>query len=165
MSAPAAVAISCTLLQPFRMDDVMPEVMPRSMFLLLLGAVLFTGCDASQNVSDQDVYLLPIEELTPMLADDGRDLRLIDVRGNQAYRAGHIPGAVNVPLPDLRAQHPLLGKADAYVVYAGGPMDPLSLAAAKKLIRLRYAPVYDFRGGVELWTADGRELVAGDQPG
>jgi len=130
--------------------------------LLLLAVAAVPGCDATKNVNDGDVYLLSIEELDTMLADRGQGVRLIDVRGSAAYRKGHLPGAMNIPLPELRRPHPELAGGSDYVVYASGPMDPLSLAAAKKMIKLGYAPVYDFRGGVEMWTADDRELVKAD---
>jgi len=136
-------------------------VLCSTLLLALLAVAVtpaLTGCDGSRHVNDTDVYLLPIEEFDALRQKHGETLRLIDVRGTDTFNRGHLPGAVSVPLPALRAAHPDLAGGSAFVVYASGPMDPLSLAAAKKLIGLKYAPVYDLRGGVELWQAAGRSL-------
>ena len=83
----------------------------------------------------------------------------LDTREPADFAAGHIPGALNIPLPELDRRDPRLAEATRILVYAQGYDSPLSPAAAKKLISLGYQNVYDFRGGAELWKAEGNELV------
>lgn len=116
--------------------------------------------------------------------------RVLDVRwtlpkpdGSDDFRAGHVPGAVYVSLDDELAshgepsdgRHPLptvealqesargwgLDDGDTVVVYdAAG-----NLASARAWWLLRHAGVEDVRlldGGLDAWTASGRELEQGD---
>jgi rhodanese-related sulfurtransferase len=58
-------------------------------------------------------------EVTPTdakpLIDDGA--QLVDVRTEDEFTAGHIPGARHVPLPDLRSEAAGLDQARPVVVY------------------------------------------------
>ena len=83
---------------------------------------------------------------------------LVDARQPSKFAQGHIPGAVNIFLPDLRASDSRLAGARAIVVYGNGWQDDLSRAAAKRLIRLRYNAIYEFRGGMEVWQAEGGKV-------
>ena len=47
-----------------------------------------------------------------------RGAMLIDVRSRPEYESGHLPGAINIPLPDLQSRLSELGPTDApKVVY------------------------------------------------
>lgn len=53
--------------------------------------------------------------------DDARSLvesgaRLVDVRSPAEYKAGHLPGAINVPVESLERQLDALGPQDAPIV-------------------------------------------------
>jgi rhodanese-related sulfurtransferase len=54
-----------------------------------------------------------------------RDPRVavLDVLSREAYTAGHLPGAINIPLQQLRerAADELSDRDQAVVVYCGGP--------------------------------------------
>ncbi|MCC6581172.1 MAG: rhodanese-like domain-containing protein, partial [Phycisphaeraceae bacterium] len=80
---------------------------------------------------------------------------VVDVRSPQRYEAGHIPGAINIPLATIKPDDDRLKDADAIVVYAAGWAEYLSPAGAKKLLAIGYENVFDFRGGLELWQAYG----------
>lgn len=47
----------------------------------------------------------------------GGELALLDVRDAAAYAAGHIPGALSLPLADLPARMAELDRGRAYVTY------------------------------------------------
>jgi rhodanese-related sulfurtransferase len=51
------------------------------------------------------------------------DVTFVDVLSRQAYAAGHIPGALNIPLAELadRAAAELPDPSRRIVVYCGGP--------------------------------------------
>jgi len=54
-----------------------------------------------------------------------RDPRVavLDVLSREAYTAGHLPGAINIPVVELRERVPveLADHDQAIVVYCGGP--------------------------------------------
>ena len=54
-----------------------------------------------------------------------RDPRVVvlDVRSPEAYAAGHLPGAISIPVQELRERTPgeLPDRDRAIVIYCGGP--------------------------------------------
>lgn len=152
---------------------------PRASHCLLFVIVLLTGVGlvgCSNKTSDRDITLVDYRDLLRMLADDSRSTLVVDVRNWDAYDAGHIAGAICIPLPELRPRDRLLAVADQIVVYGQSFESPLSPAAAKRLIADGYTHVYDFRGGLELWRdrggpvqtidhdATSADAEAGDEP-
>ena len=126
----------------------------------LLGGV---GCD-EVRVTDDD--LRPVENVDRVVAAvNDPTVAVVDVRSAERYAAGHIPSAINIFLPDIRRGDPRLANAQRIIVYAGGWQDPLSSAAAKRMIALGYINVEDFRGGVRAWREAGHELVTEEEAG
>ena len=83
---------------------------------------------------------------------------LLDVRGPQAYAAGHVPGAVNLPHGRI-SQRALEDHPDGtvFVVYCAGPHCNGADRAAVRLARLD-RPVKKMIGGVEGWRDEGFAL-------
>ncbi len=132
----------------------------------ILVAASLWGCGAPARTSDLDIKKVQLHDLKQMLAGEGRakgkgPTVLVDVRSIAGYEQGHIPGAINIPIAQLKAADPKLGRAHHIVVYAGGWADYLSPAAYKKLVAVGYENVLDFRGGLELWTRSGNRVVEG----
>lgn len=59
------------------------------------------------------------EELTRRLEDS--DVVVLDVRPTEEYRAGHIPGAVSIPLGELKKRLKELPRRKEIVAYCRGP--------------------------------------------
>ncbi|MER7585730.1 rhodanese-like domain-containing protein [Kitasatospora sp. NPDC097691] len=97
---------------------------------------------------------LTVEQLKPRLGQ----LTLIDVRSPAEYAAGHIPGALNIPLDQLdRALPALHGAAERRelaVVCAAGPR------ADQACRRLADAgiPTLTLSGGTNAWSGAGQAL-------
>jgi len=114
------------------------------------------GCGANQNkprtvTSDRHISIIDYDKLTTLLKDPKLKPVLVDVRIDKtAYESEHIPGAIHIPLQDLRADNPLLAGAPLVIVYSAGRSDSLSTAAAKKLLRYKMA-VVEFRAGLSEW--------------
>lgn len=123
----------------------------------MLALVASAGCTGGPQTSDADVRIIENERLAEMREQEGT--ALVDVRRPEAYAEGHLPGAINIPFKELRQRYPQLDKAKRIVVYGSGWSDPLSTAGAKRLLSLGYDDVYEFKGGVELWTDGGKPLV------
>lgn len=87
--------------------------------------------------------------------DSGETPLIIDVRGPDEFDGplGHIDGALNVPLPDLSARIPELGRT-------GGPIvlvcltDKRSSQAAAELAEAGIRDVTVLRGGMRAWRGE-----------
>ena len=125
--------------------------------------------------------LITTEELA-----QARDVDIVDTRDVEAYAAGHIPGAVNVPSGELSATRNgvpgMLRPADALapllashglapespvVVYAG-MFDASELKHATRVLwALEYLGFQHVRlldGGLSKWQAEDREVAVGPGP-
>ncbi len=111
------------------------------------------------STSDKDIKTITTSELRGLQAKEKDRVALVDVRPVAKHEAGHIPGSINIALPDIVEGDRRLGNAKVIVVYGSGYQDYLSPAAAKRLMALGYKNVHDYRGGVELWQDDGGKLV------
>lgn len=86
---------------------------------------------------------------------------VLDVRNPDEYAAGHVPGAVLIPLPELAGRQEEIPAGDPlYVICAAGGR---SLAAAKALVEAGY-PAVSVAGGTNGWIERGGPVVAGEQP-
>jgi rhodanese-related sulfurtransferase len=124
------------------------------LLLLTLSVAALLGCPSQRTTSDKDVNLINRPQLQTMLASEKQKqgLVIIDVRKPVPYAEGHIPGALNIAVVELKKDDRRLAEAKTIVVYGSGlPDDLLSWAAAKKLVALGYVNVHDFRGGMEEW--------------
>ena len=91
--------------------------------LLALGALVMPGCagNSAAKTSDTHVKTVSYAQLVDMLNQSAKDPTvLVDVRPEERFGTGHIPGAVNIPLPRIKSGDPRLAEAKNIVVYAGG---------------------------------------------
>ena len=91
----------------------------------------------------------------------GRAVCVLDVRSDEAWAQGRIPGAVHVPNPELAARAAAVVPAlDApVVVYCWGPGCNGSTRAALTLTQLGYTDVRELIGGFEYWVREGLAVV------
>jgi rhodanese-related sulfurtransferase len=90
------------------------------------------------------------------------DPLLIDVRDHEAYLAGHLPGAVNIPLAELTERLAHLPSDRLIVVNCAGGLRSAYAATALEL--LGFANVYDFTPGFSGWLAAGNPISTSDVP-
>jgi rhodanese-related sulfurtransferase len=76
---------------------------------------------------------------------------IIDSRSAADFKAGHIPGAISVPMEKLQSRLPR-NKATRLVFYCGSQQCPLSTMAAEKAMKLGYKNVAVYKGGWTGWT-------------
>lgn len=88
---------------------------------------------------------------------------LIDVRPREEYVAGHLAGAVSMPLDELAARLKELKKGQEVVAYCRGPYCMLSADAVRLLARRGFR-AKRLEDGVLEWRAAGLKVVAGDKP-
>ena len=138
----------------------------RKQFALLLLAVilLLAGCARSGQVMDGEDMFRPAaymqisqEEAREMMErDDGHVI--VDVRRQDEYDAGHIPGAILIPNESIGTEPPqeLPDLDQIILIYCRS--GNRSKQAAEKLAAMGYTNVYEF-GGIITWPG---EIVTGD---
>ena len=145
----------------------MPTSAVQAVRWMMFAAAILTlaapGCDSQVKVSDlnvQDLDYASVNELqtNPKMIKKMGPVVLLDIRPEQAYQQGHIPGAVNIPLSHIVGLDDRLANARTIVIYGGGWDDPLAPVAWKKMRSLGYEGLYTFRGGVKEWVGQGRSL-------
>ena len=93
-------------------------------------------------------------KITPEAAkarmDSGDEVLILDVRTQEEYDAGHIPGAILLPNETIGSEEPVLlpDKGAEILVYCRSGRR--SAEAANKLVAMGYTGVYDF-GGIIDW--------------
>ena len=88
---------------------------------------------------------------------------VLDVRPPEEYRAGHIPGAVSIPLKDLRNHLAQLPRRREIVAYCRGPYCMLAVEAVK-LLRAKGFRALRMEHGVPEWRAEGFPVAVGEEP-
>jgi hydroxyacylglutathione hydrolase len=87
---------------------------------------------------------------------------LLDVRGEDEWRAGHVPGSVNVPTGKLDQQASDLPRGRPIIVHC---QTGARAAIAASLLKARgFDDVRVFPGGYAEWTAAGQPRVTEDSP-
>jgi rhodanese-related sulfurtransferase/DNA-binding transcriptional ArsR family regulator len=89
---------------------------------------------------------------------------LLDLRPREEYEAGHIPGAVSIPLDDLEERLALLPPRAEIVAYCRGPycvMAPRGIA----ILRRHGYRVRRLEDGVGDWRLAGLPVAVGTEPG
>lgn len=85
---------------------------------------------------------------------------VLDVRPADEYAAGHVPGAINAPMPDLDDFAAQVDPALQVVAYCRGPYCIYAHQAVAAL-RARGLNARRMEGGLPEWQADGREVARG----
>lgn len=87
---------------------------------------------------------------------------LLDVRPNDEFALGHLPGAVNIPLKELERRLAELPKRREIVAYCRGPYCVLAFEAVAAL-RRRGFKVRRLEDGLPEWRAAGLPVTAAER--
>lgn len=86
---------------------------------------------------------------------------IVDVREPSEYVAGHVPGAVHIPMGQLpHRMTELYRAAPVYVVCASGNRS----AAMTDFLRNAGFDAYSVAGGTSEWARSGRPVIGGHAP-
>lgn len=101
--------------------------------------------------SNKDTGVLTAEEAKQRMEENSEAI-VLDVRTQEEFDQGHIPGAVCLPNEFIAADMPFpFGKDTELLLYCRS--GNRSAEAAKKLRDLGFSNVYDF-GGIQDWPYD-----------
>ena len=127
--------------------------------ILFIAAILFllTGCASRDQVMDGDGMLNSYKQISQeqakemMEKDDGHVV--VDVRRQDEYDAGHIPGAILIPNESINKDQPeeLPDLNQIILVYCRS--GNRSKQAAQELFDMGYTNIYEF-GGIADWTGE-----------
>ncbi|MAT65508.1 MAG: ArsR family transcriptional regulator [Gammaproteobacteria bacterium] len=119
----------------------------------LSGDDVVTLLDAMRRVGNRhlaeidqliDTYLTTKDSMEPVAAQElmkrlkRGEVTVLDVRPEEEYAAGHLPGAVNIPLNSLEKQLAALPADREVIAYCRGPYCVLSYDAVAELRRRGY---------------------------
>ena len=129
--------------------------MKQMIFLMITLTFLLTACSAKEQAADGGNTMngyshISREEAARMMElDDGHIV--VDVRRQDEYDSGHIPGAVLIPNESIGTSRPeeLPDPDQIILVYCRS--GNRSRQAAQKLFDMGYTRVYEF-GGISTWT-------------
>jgi len=83
----------------------------------------------------------------------GAPIVVLDVRGSDAYRKAHVPGAIDLPYTDVDAERVAALPEGLIVTYCWGPGCNAAVQAAAKIAALG-RPVKEMIGGWEYWLRE-----------
>lgn len=131
--------------------------MKKIIILLIMVSFFVCGCgtntEEKENVKEKEVVVEVIDsEDVKEIVDnyiDYPDVDIIDVRTEDEYNEGHIPGSINIPLKHLSEIH--VSTEREIIVYCNSGFQ--SHEAAIQLMDLGYKKVKDM-GGLNDWDYD-----------
>jgi rhodanese-related sulfurtransferase/DNA-binding transcriptional ArsR family regulator len=113
----------------------------------------------SRDFLAENAQLEPLDEDALRHRVRKGEVTVLDVRPPEEYAAGHIPGALSVPLPELAKRLSELPKRREVVAYCRGPYCVLAVEAVK-LLRARGFKAVRMEEGVLEWAALGLKIEA-----
>jgi rhodanese-related sulfurtransferase len=138
----------------YRAEETMRTWTHTHLLAVLLASVLaLTACSQPPEPDAGFTWVTAEDfaaELARVPAPDARPLTIVDVREPELYAEGHIPGAINMPWPEVKdiaaAQLP---KDHAIVMVChGGPMGD---EVAERLVAAGFTDVRNLAGGMRKW--------------
>ena len=122
----------------------------KKMILLLVAVMLLTACGQDKENDREAPYMNITAEKAKQIMDMEEGYIILDVRTQEEYDEGHIPGAILIPNTEIedRAEDELTDKNQLILVYCRSGRR--SKLAAEILVELGYTNIREF-GGIIDW--------------
>ena len=122
----------------------------RKLIILLLAVMLLTACGQDKENNQGAVYVNITAEEAKEIMDTKEGYIILDVRTQEEYEQGHIPGAILIPDTEINAEveKVLTDKDQLILVYCRSGRR--SKLAAEALVELGYTNIKEF-GGIIDW--------------
>ena len=136
-------------------------VLKKVLVFLLCVCLFCTGCVANNTEANEEPLYSSINmEDAAVLLESENDYLLLDVRTEQEYLSGHIPGAMCIPNEDIDETVVDAIPDFEQVIFVYCRSGNRSKQAAEKLVNLGYTNIVEI-GGVKDWPGD--LIVIGDE--
>ena len=122
----------------------------KKLVFLLLAVMLLTACNHVKENDREVTYMNITAEEAKRIMDSEEGYIILDVRAQEEYDEGHIPGAILIPHTEIeaRAEEVLTDKDQLILVYCRSGRR--SKIAAEALVELGYTNIKEF-GGILDW--------------
>ena len=122
----------------------------KKLIFLLLAVMMLTACGQDKENNQGVVYVNITAEESKEIMDSEEGYIILDVRTQEEYDHGHIPGAILIPNTEIedRAEEVLTDKDQLILVYCRSGRR--SQLAAEALVELGYTNIKEF-GGILDW--------------
>ena len=122
----------------------------KKLVFLLLAVMLLTACGQDKGNDQGAVYMNITAEEAKQIMDSEEGYIILDVRTQEEYDEGHIPGAIVIPHEEIaeKAEEVLTDKDQLILVYCRSGRR--SKIAAEALLELGYTNIKEF-GGIIDW--------------
>ena len=122
----------------------------KKLFFLLLAVMLLTACGQDKENDQGAVYVNITAEEAKEIMDSEEGYIILDVRTQEEYNQGHIPGAIVISHEEIaeKAEEVLTNKDQLILVYCRSGRR--SKIAAEALVELGYTNIKEF-GGIIDW--------------
>ena len=122
----------------------------KKLIILLLAVMMLTACGQDTEKDQGAVYMNITAEEARQIMDTEKGYIILDVREQDEYDTGHIPGAILIPYTQIeeKANEMLPDKEQLILVYCRSGRR--SKIAAEALVELGYTNIKEF-GGIIDW--------------
>ena len=122
----------------------------KKIVVILLVILLLTGCARAEESVQEAVYANIGAEEAKKIMDTEEGYIILDVRSQEEFDQGHIPGAILIPDNEIeaKAETVLTDKNQQILVYCRSGRR--SKLAAEALVKLGYTNIKEF-GGIIDW--------------
>ena len=122
----------------------------KKLIFLLLAVMMLTACGQDKEDNQGAVYMNITAEKAKQIMDTEEGYVILDVRTQEEYNQGHIPGAIVIPHEEIadKAEEALTDKDQLILVYCRSGRR--SKIAAEALVELGYTNIKEF-GGIIDW--------------
>ena len=127
----------------------------KKLLALLVAAFVAVSCYAAEFA---DISVNEVNKLA-----ESKSAVIIDVNGDDSFKAGHVPGALNFAGIKDNFVLSLPKKKDALIVaYCGNPKCGAYLKAAKAAEKLGYTNIKHMSAGISGWKTAGMKTEPGN---
>ena len=122
----------------------------KKLVFLLLAVMMLTACGQDKENNQGAVYVNITAEEAKQIMDTEEGYIILDVRTQEEYDQGHIPGAIVISYEEIeeKAEEVLMDKDQLILVYCRSGRR--SKIAAEALVELGYTNIKEF-GGIIGW--------------
>ena len=122
----------------------------KKLIVICLAVMLLAACGQKKENDREAVYMNITAQEAKVIMDSQEDYTILDVRTQEEYDQGHIPGAILIPDYEIeeKAEQVLRDKDQLLLVYCRSGRR--SKLAAEALVALGYTNIKEF-GGIIDW--------------